>query len=347
MKKKILFSFLVLTAGMLFITPLALGKVTLKIAHVDKAGPNQSSMEAFARFMKYRVENESGGEIEVTIYPGAQLGSMREMMESTKIGAIQMVTCYTSVASIFCPKADLTLLPYIFPTEAHAYHVLDGWFGKELAEAYLKDSGLRVIGYGEANGFRQFWTRKRPMRTASDFKGMKMRVPESKILFKLVESLGASPATVPYVELYTSLQTGMVDGFELELMGAVDYRLYEPVKYLSLTYHSYDTLFHVVNDSWFKNLPDKYKKIILNASRIGTILSRGVVQNNMHAWVDIIKTKGLEVHVPKPEDISEIAKVARPACLKVAEEMVGKEWVQKILRATKEAEKALEFKGIQ
>jgi tripartite ATP-independent transporter DctP family solute receptor len=346
MKKKILFTFLALTFGVLFITPLASGKMTLKIGHVDKAGANQSAMEAFARFMKYRVETETGGEIEVMSYPGAQLGSMREMMESAKIGAIQMVTCYASVASMFCPKADLTLLPYIFPTEAHAYHVLDGWFGKELAEAFLKESGLRVIGYGEANGFRHFWTRKRPIHTLSDFKGMKLRTPESKILFKFIESVGGSPITVPYVELYTAVQTGMVDGFELELFGCVDYRIYEAVKYLTLTYHSYDTIFHVINESWFKKLPDKYKKIILDASRIGTVVSRGVVQNTIPAMVDIVRSKGLEIYVVKPEDTSHIAKVAKPACLKTAEETIGKEWVQKILRASKEAENALEFKGM-
>jgi tripartite ATP-independent transporter DctP family solute receptor len=343
MKKQILCSSLVLVMGLFFMVPFALGKVTIKVAHPDRGNRQESVMEAFASTFKDLLESQSD-EIEVLIYPGAQLGSMREMVESTQMGAIQITLSTSSVLSPFSPRAELPMTPFIFPTAAHAWHALDGWFGKELAEGILKDTKLRVLAYGEANGFRDFWIGKRAIHKAGDLKGLKIRVPESKLLVNLVSSLGASPTVVPWTELYTSMQTGVADGFECEANSLVDQKLYETIKHGTLSHHGYTCLYMVANDDWFKKLSSKNKEIVINAARIAGAASRGVSQNNNGSSLRLIKSKGIEIYAPTKEEFKEFIKLSQPPCLSYLEKNAGKEWVQKLLRASKEAEEALTFK---
>jgi tripartite ATP-independent transporter DctP family solute receptor len=344
MKKQILCSFLVLVMGLFFMVPFALGKVIIKVGHVDRGNRQDSTLQAFASTFKDIVESQSGGEMEVLIYPGAQLGNMREMVESTQMGAIQIALCFTSVASIFSPKAELPMAPFIFPTAAHAWYAIDGWFGKELAEAILRDSKLRVLVHGETNGFRDFWIAKRPIRKPGDLKGLKIRVPESKMLMTLISSLGASPTVIPSTETYTSMQTGLVDGCEIEAGGVVDQKLYEIVKYGTLTHHGYTSCYMLANDDWFKKLSSKDKEIVIHAARIAVIANRGASQNNYGNHLSFMKSRGIEIYSPTKEELKEFIKVSQPPCLSYLEKNVGKEWVQKLLRASREAEEALALK---
>ena len=344
MKKQILCSFLVLVVGLFLMVPFALGKVTVKVAHVDRGNRHESMMEAFASTFKDLVESQSGGEIEVLIYPSAQLGSMREMVESAQIGAIQIVPCFTAVASIFSPKAELMAAPFLYPTVAHAWYVLDGWFGKELAEGILKDSKLRVLAYGEANGFRNLWISKKAVHKPADLKGMKIRVPESKMIFAMMSSLGANPTVIPWTELYTSMQTGVADGWEGEANSAVDVKLHETIKHATLTGHSYNTCYIFANDEWYRKLSAKHREIIVDAARVGAVASRGVSQNNNGNSLRLMKARGIEIYSPTSEEMAEFIKLSQGPGLSFLEKNAGKEWVQKLLRASGEAKQSLAVK---
>jgi tripartite ATP-independent transporter DctP family solute receptor len=326
--------------GLFFVVPSSFGKVTIKLGHIDKGNRLNSCMESFAAFFKNYVESESRGEIEVIIYPGGQLGGMREMIESTQMGAVQMIISFTAPATIFSPAFGLMQAPYVFPSAPVAYHVLDGWFGKELATQFEKDTKLKVLSYGEANGFRQIYTNKRQIKSPADLKGMRFRVPENKGLFRFFQALGAEPVAVPWMEVYTAMKTGLVDGFEVELNSMVDLRQYETFQFATLSNHAYDTTLHLMNPAFFNGLSKEHQKIVMDAARIGTYVSRGTSQNNNGISLDLIQSKGIKVYVPTEAEIAEFAKY-KDAYLGYMAETVGKEWVDKLHRAIKEARESL------
>lgn len=344
MKKQILYLFLALVTGLFFMVPFTLGKVTIKVGHIERGNRHESCLQAFAATFKDIVESQSGGEMEVIIYPGAQLGNMREMVESTRMGVIQATFCFTSVASTFSPIAELPMAPFIFPTAVHAWHAIDGWFGKELAEAILMESKLRVLAHGETNGFRNLWNAKRPIRKVGDLKGLRIRVPESKMLVTLFSSLGASPVVVPIGETYTSMQTGLIDGFDFEASGIVDQKFVETIKYGTLTNHGYTSNYMLANDDWFKKLSSKNKEIVMDAARIGAVVCRGVSQNNHSNSISLMRSSGVAIYAPPKEELGDFIKLGQPPCLSYLEKINGKEWVRKLLRASREANEALALK---
>ena len=344
MKKQVLYSIVVLLIGLFLMVPLATAKMTIKVAHVDRGDRHQSDMEAFAATFKDLVESQSGGEMEVKIYPAGQLGSMRELVESTQLGAIQVVCSYSAVAAIFSPKAELMAAPFLFASAPEAWHVQDGPFGRELAQAILKDSKLRVLAYGEANGFRDLFTTKKPIHKPADLKEMKIRSTESKMMFNMLADWGAKPVVVPWTGLYTAMQTGVADGWEVQPNGVVDQKLYETAKYITLTDHIYDTLYIFANDQWFNKLTPRQKEIVANAARVGAVASRGVTEDNNGDSLRMMQSKGLKIYSPTQEELAEFAKLCRAASLSYLEKNAGKEWVQKLLRARDEARKALAVK---
>jgi TRAP-type transport system periplasmic protein len=344
MRKKIFCAFLTLMIGLFLVAPFAAAKTIIKVAHVDRGDRNQSMMAAFADTFKDVVEYLSVGEMEVKIYPAAQLGSQRELLESTQLGAVHVVPSFTSVASIFSPKAELMAAPFLFPSEAHAWYVLDGPFGRELADGILQDSKLRVLAYGEANGFRQLWTSKKAVHKPADMKGMKIRVPESKMILKVMAAFSANPVVIPWTELYTSMQTGVADGWEGEACSLVDQKLYETVKYGTLINYSYNTCYIFANGQWFESLSPKEKQIVVTAARSGAVASRGVSQSYAGSAMAIMKSRGVQIFPPNAEEMGQFIKMGQAAGLESLEKTAGKEWVQKLIQASEEAKKALAIK---
>ena len=333
--------FLLVVIGLFLSVPYSFAKVTIKLAHIDKGDRLHSMMEAFAQTFKNNVESESRGEIEVIVYSGGQLGGMREMIESVQMGAIQMCETFTSVATMFSAPFGLMQAPYAFDSIPIAWYVHDHWFGQELAKQFEKDAKMKVLSYGEANGFRQFFTNKRQIKSPEDLKGMRFRVPENKGLFAYFKAMGAQPVAVPWMEVYTAMQTGVVDGYEVELNSMVDLRQYETFKYATLSRHAYDTCLHLMNPAFFDSLSDAHKKIVINAARIGTAVSRGTSQNNTGISLELIKSKGIQVYVPTSAEIAEFAKYSK-VYLDYMQETVGKEWVDKLQKAVAEAKQALQ-----
>lgn len=178
----------------------------------------------------------SGGEMRIQIYPNQQLGSERECLELLQIGSLDMAKVSGAVMENFAPKLKIFGLPFLFNNKEHLFKVLDGPIGKELLnEGY--DFWLKGIGYYDS-GSRSFYTRDRPVENPKDLEGLKIRVQESATAFEMVKRLGGSPTPISWGELYTAIQQGVIDGAENNPPSFYLSRHYEVCKYYIVDEHT-------------------------------------------------------------------------------------------------------------
>ncbi len=281
---------------------------------------------------KSAVEAMTDGDIEVKVYPNFQLGDVREMTEATQMGAIQATINYTSVFTIFSKKIALLQAPYIFPNNEIAMRVLRGPFGRELAEAVRKETGIRVLNWCEGVGFRQLYSNK-PIHTPADMKGMKFRVPENKGLLLMFRAMGAGVVTIPWSELYTALQTGVAEGCETESSSGLVIKLNEVVKYLTISNHAYNIQPLLINDKYFQSLPKKYQYIVQKAADMADRAANGYSRVADYGAIQQFIDAGVKVNYLTDEEKEEFKKLAQPPYMEWLNEEVGKEWVDKFLKA--------------
>ena len=205
----------------------------LKLAHVlDTSHPVHKAME----FMAERLKEKSQGKMRLDIYPSGQLGAERDLIELLQIGSLAMTKVSTAPMEGFVPDMKIFGIPYVFRDEAHRWKVLNGPIGKRLllaGEAYR----LRGMCYYDA-GSRSFYTKEKQIHTPADLKGMKIRVMKSLTAVQMVLALGGSPTPIPWGELYTALQQGVVDGAENNPPSFYLSKHYEVCKYYSLDEHT-------------------------------------------------------------------------------------------------------------
>ncbi len=210
------------------------GRITIiKLAHVlDTTHPVHKGMV----YMAEKVAEKSGGRMRVDIYPSGQLGAERDLIELLQIGSLAMTKVSTAPLEGFVPEMKIFGVPYVFRDDEHRWKVLNGEIGKRLllaGEPYF----LRGMCYYDA-GSRSFYTKDRPIHSPADLQGIKIRVMKSITSVKMVQALGGSATPIPWGELYTSLQQGVVDGAENNPPSFYLSRHYEVCKYYSLDEHT-------------------------------------------------------------------------------------------------------------
>ena len=206
----------------------------LKLAHaLDITHPVHKGMVHMAE----KVEEFSGGRMRVDIYPSGQLGGAeRDLIELLQIGSLAMTKVSTAPLESFVPEMKVYGIPYVFRDDEHRWKVLSGDIGKRLLLAGQKYY-LRGMCYYDA-GSRSFYTQKIPVNTPADLKGQKIRVMKSITAVEMVRALGGSATPIPWGELYTALQQGVVDGAENNPPSFHLSRHYEVCKFYSLDEHT-------------------------------------------------------------------------------------------------------------
>lgn len=205
----------------------------LKLAHaLDTNHPVHKGMV----YMAERVAEKSYGRLRVDIYPSGQLGDERELIELLQIGSLAMTKVSTAPLEAFVPEMEIFGVPYVFRDDEHRWKVLRGDIGRRLllaGERYL----LRGMCYYDA-GSRSFYTKKVPIMSPSDLRGLKIRVMNSPTSFRMIQALGGSATPIPWGELYTALQQGVVDGAENNPPSFYFSHHYEVCKYYCLDEHT-------------------------------------------------------------------------------------------------------------
>jgi len=235
--------------------------IVLKLAETHPQDyPTTKGDYEFARLVKERTN----GRIIVEVYHSKQLGEERAVIEQVQLGAIDMTRVSISAVSSFVRDLDAFQLPYLYRDAAHMWKVLNGPIG---AEIFKKHEPFNFVGVGwfEA-GSRNFYTKKQ-VKTVSDLKGMKIRVQQAPLMVGMVEALGAVATPLPFGEVYSALQTGVVDGAENNWPSYLSTSHYEVAKYLITDEHTRIPEITVGSKKVFDKLSKEDRAIILKAAK--------------------------------------------------------------------------------
>lgn len=243
-----------------FSSPLA-AETTLRFAHPTPEADIQHKM---AEFFAEKLSERSNNELKVQIFPGGQLGSDAQAIDGTRAGAIDVTIAGLNNFTGLIPEAAAFTLPFMFPTREAAYGVLDGEVGKSVGKD-LQEFDLVLLGYPE-NGYRNMTNNTGPIRTPDDVKGLQMRVNNSQALSDMFQALGANPIQLDVNELYTSLETGVVDSQDHPIPVTLSFRFYEVQNYLSLTRHAYSPLGWVMNKAKFEALSPEMQSTLMEVA---------------------------------------------------------------------------------
>lgn len=234
------------------------GVYTLKIASVAPEGTPWS--DGLAQFKK-AAELASGGKLKVKLFLGGVLGDENETVLQTQKGQIQAVGASTGAIASIVPELNVLELPFLFRTAAEADYILDGPALPTLEKAF-RDRGLQ-LGFWSENGYRSFGTTFGFIKNPLDLKGHKMRSQENDVHLGMYKAFGASPVPIPTTEVLTSLQTGVVDGYDNTPLYASAAQWLSNTKYFTLTNHIYQPAAIVVNKAWYDSLPADLQKIVI------------------------------------------------------------------------------------
>ena len=264
--------------------------VKLTLAHGTALdNPRHTASLKFAEVVKAK----SNGRIEVTVAGAAQLGDDAAMVTALRTGALDMSANSQGAVANVVPEYAAFGMPFLFSSQAHAWRVMDGPAGQELAEKSA-DKGLIVLGYWD-NGIRQMSNSKRPLLKPADLKGLKMRTPPDTVTVDIMQSMGAEAQQIKFSELYVALQQGVVDGQENPLVNIWAGKLHEVQKFISLTGHKYElTPFLIGKRSWDK-LSEADKKVVRDAATEATALQRKLAQEAEDKMFAELKSKGVQI----------------------------------------------------
>lgn len=308
--------------------------IVIKFAHNGNTIPEDPQNVACTAFKKM-VEERTNGAIRVDIYPAAQLGDARTIVEGVQMGTIEMADIENGPMGRFVPEAMLWDLPFIFRDIDHAHNVLDGDVGKYVQKKY-DDVGIRHLAYNDG-GFRYFTNNVRPVRNMDDLQGLKIRVMESKVMIDTINAFGASAVPMAFGELYTALQQGVVDGQENPMNLIYSQRFYEVQKYLSLSGHFYYPRQYITNLNWFNNLSEEHQKIIAEAAKEACDIQREELAKYEIEMKKVLQEKGMEINeVDKTKFIETSQEKIYPAYYETiggGDADYGKELVQRIVNA--------------
>ena len=271
------------------------------------------------------VERETGGAVKVEVYDGGQLGQEKACIEQVQFGALDMAKTSLSPLAEFVPGMTVMNLPFLFRSMDHMWAVLEGEIGDELLET-TKDAQMIALCWLDS-GSRNFYGKK-PLRDLPDFKGLKIRVPESRMMMAMIDALGAHATPMPANDIYSALQTGVCDAAENSIPRYLDMSHQEIAPYLTVDRHNIvpETLLISFN-AWESLTPEEQKAIQKCAADL-TARTRTMMQAEEDKTIDIVTSKyNCTVIRPGPEVIARL----RQACQPVYDEY-GKEYEEMVKR---------------
>lgn len=301
---------------------------------------NYAAQLAFKNY----VEAASNGRIEVNIYTNSSLGNASEILLQCMQGVIECSTMGDSDLSNYYPDIQVFSIPYVFDDRIDFYGFLDSPYAEAMFEDIAQNCGIRIIAAFDNGGFRNFSNNVRQIHTAEDLKGLKIRCMQSASYITTLETLGATPTALAFSELYSALQTGVVDGQENSPLVMLDNSIYEQQKYYSLDGHSISPAFIIVNEQWLQSLPADLQQVVLDGGEMAQVAARGTIAASEGLALNLLTDKGVEVYAPTAEE-KETFKVVQEPVIEWLKGEIGDGPVEEFMAALQTENQAVNDSG--
>lgn len=238
------------------------------------------------------VAEGSGGRVKTTVNYAGELGSQRETVEMVRDGSLEVVTTLATGTASWVPQLGLFEFPYIYKDEAHLVRVLNALEGE--VSRLLAPHNFIAVG-GQNMGFRHMLNRRKPIVHVADLKGLKMRGP-NPVYVGMFNALGASGVTTDWSEIYTALQTGVIDGMEASPDMILSMKFHEQAKYLSKTNHIAACVYYMVRKNWYEGLPKDLQATVMKAAREAAAYQNKLDVEAQGAALQKMVSDGLQVN---------------------------------------------------
>lgn len=240
----------------------AAAQVTLRSADIHPDG--YPTVEA-VKHMGKLVEERTKGRVKIQVFNNRQLGEEKDTIEQTRFGVIDMNRINTAPFNNLVPATQVLGLPFLFRSVEHMHKVVDGPIGDEILKEF-EPHGLVALAFYDF-GARSFYTTKKQIKSLEDVKGLKIRVQQSDLWIALMQAMGANATPMPFGELYSALQTGVVDGAENNWPSYESSRHFEVAKFYTITEHSLTPEVLVMSKRSFEKLSAEDQKIVREAAK--------------------------------------------------------------------------------
>lgn len=251
-----------------------------------------------------RIRNATDGRLEIKLFPANQLGSDTDLMSQIRNGGVEFFNQASVVLSTLVPAAGIVNAGFAFHDYNEVWKAMDGPLGAYV-RAQIEKVGLVAVSKPWDNGFRQITTSTRAVKTPVDLKGLKLRVPAAPMLTSLFSALGASPTPINFNEVYSALQTKLVEGQENPLAIITTARLYEVQKYCTMSNHVWDAYWILGNRRAFERLPKNIQEIVRRElDKAATDERADIASLSVSARTDL-SSKGIQIIEPDKQAFKE------------------------------------------
>ena len=266
--------------------------------------PDTHPMNVRAREMAAAILADTKGRFEIKVFPSSQLGSDTDTLSQLRSGAVEFFTLSGLILSTLVPAASINGIGFAFKDYDAVWKAMDGELGAHV-RAQIQKAGLVPMEKIWDNGFRQTTTSNRPIVTPDDLKGLKLRVPVSPLWTSMYKAFDAAPAAINFNEVYSALQTKIVDGQENPLAIISTAKLNEVQKYCSLTNHMWDGFWFLANRRAWERLPQDVREIAAQHINAAGVKEREDVAKLTTGLEKELAGKGLTFNTPDPAPFRE------------------------------------------
>jgi len=252
-----------------------------------------------------RILKDTNGRVKIALFPNNQLGGDTDMLSQLRSGALEFMTLSGLILSSFTPITSIYGIGYAFPGYKQVWEAVDGDLGG-LIRAAVDKAGLHAFDKIWDNGFREISSSTHPIRIPDDLKGYKIRVPVSPLWTSLFQAFGSAPASINFSEVYSALQTKIVEGQENPLVNIETAKLYEVQTYVSMTRHMWDGFLMLGNGRNYAKLPPDVQQVIAKHFNASAEDQRADYANSDGRMRTLLEGQGMIFNEPDPEAFRQV-----------------------------------------
>jgi TRAP-type transport system periplasmic protein len=270
------------------------GALILRLSHSMATGA--TALHVFADRFRHHVDTATGGAVKVRLFPSGTLGQEREVVQQLQEGLVDFMVSGTAIWGSVAPRIQVFDFPFMWRDWDHVHRVVDGRVGQEASDYLATTIRMRPLAWGDSFGFRQVITRLRQVVEARQLAGLKIRTIQSPIYVKAIELMGASPTPMAFGEVYTSLQTGVIDGYEHDASTTLQQRFYEVARYMTRTRHIAGVLGLWASTATFDALPSDIRATLEHAARAAAVEQRAMGPQEDSRATTQLASQGMTIH---------------------------------------------------